>query len=218
METQTSVGARVRAIEIEDLPFMQTVMRNHLEASFFASLGSRFLNEYLRTYATSPSGCALIAEQGGRPVGFLVGSVDAFAHRRYILQAERWRLLVLGACGLLLRPAVAMRFLRTRFRTYAAKVGKSGGGGAASTRAEQGAPGVLAHVAMVPGARNCGLGRQLLDRFESVCRAHGTTRAELVVRESNVKARRFYARSGWAEIRVKTDPDGISWVTMKANL
>lgn len=216
MSAPTTFGLRIRALEVSDLPFARETLRAFLPGGFFADLGDAFLSTYLRTYATSPSGCALIAESAGRPVGFLVGSVDRDSYRHHVLHAERWKLLVKGIIGLALRPRLAVQFVRTRLRRYLQGMQRRAPGSPATSVDTQ--VGVLAHIAVVPEARGTGVGKALMMNFLSVCAAHGTPRVRLYVGPSNTGAQSFYRANGWAEVARQADADGVPWIVMEVVL
>lgn len=60
--------------------------------------------------------------------------------------------------------------------------------------------GELANLAVAPGHRKSGVGRELLATVLADARARGVTRIHLEVRESNDAARQLYARNGFAEV------------------
>ncbi len=58
----------------------------------------------------------------------------------------------------------------------------------------------LLSLGVDPGLRRCGIGRRLMDAVHARCRAAGTARLFLEVRESNLAARTFYSSRGFVEI------------------
>lgn len=216
MSTPPTLGLRVRAMEMSDLSFVCASIRAYLPGGFFAELGDGFLSAYLRTYATSPSGCALVAELDGRQVGFLVGSVDREAYRRHVMRADRGRLLRRGIVSLALRPNLAIRFARTRMNRYLRGLRRC-------SRIDSASPtesrlGILSHIAVATDARGVGVGRDLMDSFLGVCSAHNTPRVQLFVDPSNTGARKFYTTNGWTNADQQTDADGQHWNTMEMTL
>lgn len=59
--------------------------------------------------------------------------------------------------------------------------------------------GEIARIAVRSFSRRQGVGRQILDQVEKLCREKGILRLMLDVRESNEAARRFYIRHGFKE-------------------
>ncbi|MDN5551232.1 GNAT family N-acetyltransferase [Brevibacterium aurantiacum] len=216
MSTPPTLGLRVRAMEMSDLSFVCASMREHLPGGFFAELGDGFLSAYLRTYATSPSGCAFVAEVDGRQVGFLVGSVDREAYRHHVMRADRGRLLRRGILSLALRPSLAIRFAHTRMNRYLRGLRRCSRVG--STSPSDSRLGILSHIAVATDARGAGVGRDLLDSFLTVCSAHKTPRLQLFVDPSNTGARQFYQSNGWTDASQQTDADGRQWNTMEMTL
>lgn len=201
-------------MEVSDLSYVCSSMRAHLPGAFFAELGDGFLSAYLRTYATSPSGCALVAEHDGELVGFLVGSVDREAYRRHVLHADRRHLLIKGGLGLTLRPRLAMRFVRTRLRRYLRGLRRTASANPGATLPIDQA-GILSHIAVEPEMRGTGVGKELMESFLAVCSVHGAPRVQLFVDPSNIQAQKFYRSHGWKDVSEQSDADGRQWTTME---
>lgn len=217
MSAPSKLDLRVRAMEVSDLSFVCSSMRAHLPGGFFTELGDRFLAAYLRTYATSPSGCALVVEFDERLVGFLVGSVNRDAYRRHVLHVDRKDLLMKGILGLACRPKLAVRFVRTRLRRYLRGLWRGASPRLDSPRLGN-STGILSHIAVEQDMRGAGVGKELMDSFLTVCSAHDAPRVELFVDPSNVGARNFYTTHGWNDVAEQVDSDGKKWMTMEVLL
>ncbi len=104
--------------------------REHFPAGFLAQAGERVLRAWYEIARTSPHAVTLVARDGdGRVLGYLFGTADDDAHRAYVV--SRWRVLgVALACGLVRRPRLALRFLRTRSLRYARRLLRPRDGGA----------------------------------------------------------------------------------------
>lgn len=61
-------------------------------------------------------------------------------------------------------------------------------------------------LAVLPGARGSGVGRQLLAAVEAKARALGCCRITLEVHEGNARAKRIYERAGFGPIRYGSPP------------
>jgi hypothetical protein len=57
--------------------------------------------------------------------------------------------------------------------------------------------GWLYYVAVPPGRRGTGLGRRIVDHAEAWLKSLGVRKVNLMIRESNLGARGFYARLGY---------------------
>ena len=55
------------------------------------------------------------------------------------------------------------------------------------------------YVAVDPGRRRASMGRQVMDAAEAWMKARGVPKAELLIRDTNVQVRDFYAKLGWNE-------------------
>ena len=184
----------------------------HLEAlphGFFADLGPRFLRAYYATFLASPHAVALAAVSGGQLLGVVVGPVRPSAHRRWVLRRRGRQLALRGLAALVVRPKVALWFIRTRVGRYISAWRR--GRAAASGSAEPGPseePAVLSHLAVLERARGEGIGRALASAFVREVGRAGAARVVLVTLEGDAGAGRFYAREGWEDEGVRDGADG----------
>ena len=195
--------------------------RLHAEAlphGFFSSLGPRFLGAYLRTYQDDPNGVALVVREGSRLVGFVVGSTDTATRRAHVVRKHGLLLLRCGLLALLVRPRVALRFVRTRLFRYLVGLG-------AGLRRRPSAPtgparrvAVLAHVAVSRDARGGGIGSALVNAFRLQAAAGGADRAVLVTLEGEHGAAAFYDRLDWRPMGSTDDREGVRWARYEADL
>jgi len=153
---------------------------------FFAFLGLRYLRAYYGTFLASPHAIGLAADLEGQPVGVLVGTSANAAHYHWVIRHRGLRLAILAASAMLLRPAVAAWFLRTRLRRYGRRVLRvvlartRRGGRPKSTDAAGGDTAVLTHVMVADQARGRGAGAALVERFATAAKAAGARSAVLV--------------------------------------
>lgn len=219
MSTASESGPSVQQLGPQHLSVVTGIHRQALPGGFFARLGSRFLAAYLATYQASPHAVALVALDGDRVCGFLVGSTGAAAHARWVLRQRGARLVLIGVVALALRPRLLVHFARTRLGRYVRGLFRRlrPGGGAPVATAGPGDPAVLAHVAVRPEARGLGLGNLLLQRFIDESRRAGAQTVELVTRTGG-GAESFYLRAGFDEVGRRVDADGVPWTSYRLAL
>ena len=210
----------VRTMRASDLPFAARLHRACLPHGLFPALGERFLGRYLFTYATSPFGVALIVEADREPSGFLVGSFDDQAHRNHVVRHHGTSLAVRAGVAMLCRPPVAWRFLTTRLGRYALgftrrRLAPARG---VSTAMPEPSSAVLSHVAVAPSARGAGAGTALVKAFVERVSATEARAAELLTRDDELGAGRFYACLGWDQDGHLTDRDGLRWSKFRIDL
>jgi ribosomal protein S18 acetylase RimI-like enzyme len=204
----TRDGPAVERIGRDQLDFCAALHAESLEHGFFVQLGHRFLREYYSAFLDSPHAVALAATVSGQPVGELVGALRPRAHTRWMLRHRGAVLAFHGAIGMALHPGAALRFVRTRCRRYT--------GAWLRHRSRNDDPGketerhtaVLSHVAVVPGARGIGAGRELVRAFEAAARRDGAKRAVLSTLEGDAGAGSFYSQLGWMRSQRQLSPDG----------
>jgi GNAT superfamily N-acetyltransferase len=215
-----------RAMTEADLPFVVDQHLYHFPDGFFARLGPRFLSEYYRAFLTGSAVRATIAEVDDEPAGYLVGVTDPPVHRDHVVRRHGRALVLKAVVAMLRRPALALLFLRTRTGLYARKLlrrhppsarAASTAGGAADTTAgpepRGGATAVLTHVAVVPGAQSCGIGSELIRRFDEEVATAGCEWLTLVTASGEDGAGPYYRRHGWQPSGDRRTPDGLHLTT-----
>ena len=195
-------GVRVRRLGAAEVDFAASLHSDALPHGFFASLGQHYLRAYYLTFLTSPHACALVAHIAGAPVGFVVGSLDPEAHRRYTIRRHGVRLALQGVRALVRNPRVGLDFLVTRLGRYTKGILRTFRPHLAPTTSGEHPPvrdrlGVLSHVAVLPEARGSGVGEALVDAFVNAARCAGVRRLELLTLADELGATGFYDGLGW---------------------
>ena len=210
--------AETRLMELTDVPFAVDLHRTVLPRGFFVDLGPRFLSAYYRSYLTSPAAIGLVAVIDGQRAGYLVGTIDRDAHYRHVVRSDRWRLAILGAMSLIVRPHLAVRFARTRLTRYVRGVRRFAREPQIVVTTHGQCHGVLSHVAVTPTHRRMAAGRTLTEAFADVARSSGSICADVLTRADNVAARTMYETLGWSLNTEQTDVDGHEWATYRYEL
>jgi GNAT superfamily N-acetyltransferase len=208
-------GVRLRRMEPGDLAFVVREHQRHFPEGFFARLGRAFLTEYYRPYLSSRYARTAIADEGGRPVGYLVGVTDPSAHRDYVLRAHGRALVLRAARALLARPGLAWLFLRTRARRYAAKVLPRLRGRRFPVTAAGPACriAVLDRVAVCERVQSRGIGSALIESFVTDAADAGCARVHLVTADGADGAAGYYESHGWRCCGEHCTPDGQRLLT-----
>lgn len=200
-------GVQLRSMREEDLSFVVGEHLQHFPRGFFARLGPRFLHEYYRAFLTGETGVAVVAEEAGRPVGYLVGVTDPAAHREHVVRRHGRGLALRGAALLVVRPRLLAGFLRTRAGLYLKKllVRRAARSGRSVAVAP---PAVLTHVAVAAQAQGKGIGTLLVEWFEHALESCGCDRVVLVTAAGREGAGQFYERRGWTRTGEHATADG----------
>ncbi|MGJ7441109.1 GNAT family N-acetyltransferase [Aquipuribacter sp. MA13-6] len=219
-------GYLLRRLRTGDTATTARLHRRLLPNGLFPGLGPRFMRHWHGTFLDTPAATGLAVVHHGEVVAFLLGSLDQRLYLHHTLRHHRRALMWRGALGLLARPHVLLRFLRTRVRTYARHL--LPGTGATRRTADQGPPGgrderrvrvaVVHAVATSEQARGLGCARALLDTFADAARR---ARADHVALVTDVEdpstgaaatgAAAMYERLGWHREAVRRHRDG-RWV------
>lgn len=199
-----------------DLDFAAGLHLRCLNHGLFPALGKNFLRAYLNTFVASPFGLALLAENAGKPVGFLVGTSDDGAHYRYVVRRHGAMLALRGLIALLRRPAVAWRFAKTRAFRYVR--GTIRLATATSGPPSSGKDAVLAHMVVVPQARGYGVGSALAQFFVRQMDSGRVSGVRLTTRSNSAGASGFYEKLGWHPQTRFVDQDGLEWLRLRLEL
>lgn len=208
----------MRAMARGDLAFAAKLQMRYLNHGLFPALGNGFLQRYLGTFISSPYAVALVVERNGSPAGFLVGTLRDREHYRYVIRQCGVSLALRGIPALLVQPAVAWRFLRTRALRYIRGVVRLGrtrtSGGQPSSKEDA----VLSHMAVLPTARGLGVGKRLVRAFCDEVRRSGVPGVRLTTRTNAAGASGFYERLGWCYVSEFVDQDGLAWTRLRLDL
>lgn len=200
-------------MSVQDLARVVDMHLASLPESFFSRLGHRFLREYYRGFVLSPWAVALVLRSDGIE-GFVVGAHPVHGHASWTLRRRGWRLAVLGAWSLLLRPSLLKVFVTTRLGRYVRGVSRR-----LSRQTEHqagathrgGRAAVLSHLAVEPDRRGSGSGSVLVRSYCGAVRAAGATSVELVTLAGSAGAGDFYARLGFTGTGQRRDQEGTEW-------
>ena len=213
--TRPAASVQVRPVEASDLGFVVTQHLSHFPDGFFAKLGAEFMREYYRSFTTCSGAVALIADRGSGPVGFLAGSLDPAEHRRQMLKQHGKVLALRAVKAMLLHPALAVHFLRTRAARYLRRLM---GRAPSSPPASSGRFGVLHHVAVEPTVQSQGIGSTLITHFEAMAADAGLTSLTLATVAGPSGAGDYYVEKGWTRVEEHRMPEGRSVVTFTKNV
>jgi ribosomal protein S18 acetylase RimI-like enzyme len=154
-ERQTGADDRnIREANTADLAQLVTLHQRSFPGFLMTMLGGRFLRVYYEAALECTGTLALIAEEGGRAEGFVVGYV-APQEFYALLRSRRLSLALAAVRGLLLAPGLLPRVLGNlrRLRRFADCSSHAAGG------AE------LASIGVLPAGSGRGLGKALVTEF-----------------------------------------------------
>ncbi|UJA21498.1 GNAT family N-acetyltransferase [Thermoleophilia bacterium SCSIO 60948] len=182
-----------------DVDFMARLHAETLPQAFFVSLGQKFMRRYYATFIESPYAEALVAAVSDHRAGMIVGVLDPPLHVRWIARNRAIALALSALSALVVRPAAASMFLRTRARRYAGAWRRHRRSRSAQAPATDGAirPAVLSHVSVPSGARHRGIGQSLVCGFETSAWSYGADWITLTTLAGSDGASDFYESLGW---------------------
>ncbi len=161
-----------------DAANVSVLHRDQISEGFLSSLGSGFLRLLYRRIVRTPNSFLLVAEDRGRPVGFIAGSTDVRGLYRDFAVRDGFSVVLHSAPRL-------MRSWRSVLRAL--------GHGTTELAAEA----ELLAVAVDPSAQSRGTGGLLVDGFLAELRARQVGSAHVVVAADNQRAIALYERCGF---------------------
>lgn len=180
----------------------------YLGDGLFPRLGPRFVRRWHQTFVDSPDAVAHVAARpDGEVLGFVAAAVDQRGYVADALRNARVPLLVRGGLAMAVRPRVAAVFLRTRLRSYWARLRRPVRPGPAGPRTA-----VVHAIVTAPASRGTGVGRRLLAQVESDVRASQTRCIELLSEDGEHGGADFYRRLGWGEAESFVNRDARTMV------
>ncbi len=191
---------RVRDARAGDARVMAALHRETMPSAFLPTLGDGFMTQLYRAMVADPSAVVLVAERGGRVIGFAsaVTSTRAF-FRRFALRR--------GVPALI---AAAPRLARASVRRGVRET-------AGYPAADEGLPAAeLTSIAVDAAARAAGVGRGLAEAVVRRLGLMGVDECRVVVGADNEGANRFYERVGFrhaSRITVHAGQPSNVWVT-----
>jgi ribosomal protein S18 acetylase RimI-like enzyme len=179
-------------------PLVPQAVRLHYDAlsyrSTITALGERFLAELYRGLIDDGDGFIVVAHEGDRLCGFILGVVDS--SRLLSVVPRRWRrFLPVMVPALLARPQLWPRMIETLF--YAKKEG-------VDVRAE------LMVIAVIEDRRGGGIGKRMLAELEREFAARGVERYKVTVHQAMSASNRFYTQNGM-QLSSTFDMYGVPW-------
>lgn len=206
-----SGSLRVRPLAEADVPFAADLHAEALPNGIIARLGRRGLRPYYRGFARSPYAIAWLAEREA-PVGMVVGTADAGAHRHWVRRHHATRLALPVAGALARHPLFVGRFVAERLARLVRT--RRDRGPAPSRRAPSA---VLSHVAVSAQARGSGAGTALVQAFTATAERAGADTVQLVS-PLDGGAVEFYDRLGWRRVAETVGRDGRRLVHFELTL
>jgi glycosyltransferase involved in cell wall biosynthesis/ribosomal protein S18 acetylase RimI-like enzyme len=176
---RAEVGISVRPGTEADAGFAALLHATSIVEGFLPTLGTGFLRRLYRTVARHPGSILLVAEQDGRPVGFLAGTEDVgVLYKEFSLRDGL-------VAGLMAAPRLVVSW-RKVWETLRYPVAE-----ADHPRAE------LLAMAVDPIARGRGVGRRLVEELLEELSRRGVRQARVMVASNNPRAIGLYEAAGF---------------------
>jgi ribosomal protein S18 acetylase RimI-like enzyme len=177
----------VRPGGLNDVPQTVEVHKVAFPDSFLTILGDRFLDELYRGFLQDESSIYLVAEEDGRQLGVVVGTIEPRGFFKRLLIRRGFMFLCAGLAGLLRNPVrVGQRFLFALVYRGEAPPGLDGAA-------------LLSSIGVVPTCGGRGLGALLVERFCQQATSRGSPSVYLLTDSgANDGANRFYLKCGFS--------------------
>lgn len=148
--------------------------------SFITAFGPRFLTVLYRGLLRRGDGFLVVATEDGALIGFILACTDSTRLLSTVARSP-FEVVSIIVPAVLRDPRLLTRLVETL------RYGK---------RLHAPVPAELLVIAVVPGRRSSGIGRQLLATFRAELRRRGIDAYTVTVHEQMAEANRFYAANG----------------------
>jgi ribosomal protein S18 acetylase RimI-like enzyme len=193
--TGATASVFVRGMRPDDAAGVAAVHLRAFPGFFLTTLGGRFLRMFYTASAEFAGGVALVAESGGKTVGFVVGVVDHEAFHSYMCRRRAVAHGLAALPAIVAKPAIVFRLVRALF-SRGPQMPSVGGA-------------LLMSIAVDPAAGQRGAGRQLVAAFGEEMRRRGCREYRLTTdRDGNERVNAFYAASGMVLEAAHQTPQG----------
>lgn len=197
---------RLQLIAPEDLPQVTQVHIRAFRASALTALGGEAVRRYYEWQLLGPHDHRFVGAWSaqGELAGFCVGGISRSALGGFLARNRKWLTLRVAMRPWLLANPVVLRQARRALEVL--------GVVPAEVRAK--APGIMRpersygilSIAVDPVYQGKGVAQALMEDAEREARARGFHHMHLTVATDNVRAIRFYEKTGWRKV-----PEGEDW-------
>lgn len=195
MTTPAPVPQPPRPATAHDLPQVVDLHMAAFPTFFLSSLGSGFLRLMYLEMIEHETGILLVADEGGRIIGLIGGTMRQTGFYRTLVRDHLWRFAWAAASAAVRRPSIVPRLLRALRRPREAS--------------ESAAEACLMSLAVRPDAGRQGIGRTLVDAFCCELVRRGSLAVCLTTDKlNNDGVNRFYRNLGFQIAREYTTPEG----------
>ncbi len=189
----TTPPVTIRQMQASHIGEVVAIHQQSFPATRSTRLGPLFLNKMYHWFLAYHPELAFVAETDGRVVGFLTGAIGGSSRR--IFHHAFWEIVF----GFIRRPKLL--FQADMFEMWHSHIrGLAPRYGLATSRATKSSTSLratLPSVAVSSVARGMGVGKALVDAFETAAKDQGATVLGLGVDLDNGPARRLYESCGW---------------------
>jgi ribosomal protein S18 acetylase RimI-like enzyme len=184
---------------IED--YIERVIDIHIECfkdSFLTSLDRDVLSSMYNNYISSELGCAYVYIINETIIGFIVGTVNPSVYYNQLLKKRGLRFLWLTLKRVIRNPRILKEITKRNFSGFFRP----------NESQESYRRASLDSIAVKPEYWGAGIAQKLTEVFLNDLKKRGVSELYLGVAVANVRAKRFYEKMGFKNIRTNVDNYG----------
>ena len=181
--------------------YIDRVIDIHIECfkdSFLTTLNRDVLSSMYNNYISSELGCAYVCIINETILGFIVGTVNPSVYYNQLLKKRGLRILWLTLKRVIRNPGVLKEIARRDFSGFFRP----------NESEESYRRASLDSIAVKQEYWGTGIARQLTEAFLNDLTARGVSEVHLGVAATNVRAKQFYEKMGFKNIRASVDNYG----------
>jgi len=173
----------------------------HIECfkdSFLTNLDRNVLSSMYNNYISSELGCAYVFVTNETILGFIAGTVNPSVYYNQLLKKRGFQILWQTLKRVIRNPGILREIIKRDYSGFFRP----------NENEESYSRASLDSIAVKPEYRGSGIARQLTEVFLSDLKERGVLEVHLGVAETNIRAKRFYERMGFENIRACVDNYG----------
>jgi ribosomal protein S18 acetylase RimI-like enzyme len=198
-------------IRLNDLPEIVRLYEDAFAAHFLGHMGPKFLKLFCAQFVNSPTNYGFVAKCNGRPVGFLLGTIDSepfyqFYHQNFIvlslLVMKKYLMDAYVRKHITKRLGYILVAIKTLFTSPKRESNPNLYNTFVSAR--------LLAIGVDSNSRGIGIANKLTSHFCAQMKREGFKKVGLSALAWNERAIRFYKRDGW--IQEESSETSVSFI------
>lgn len=194
----TNVEVKIDSIRLNDLPDIAQLYQDAFAGHFLGHMGPKFLELFCAQFMNSPTNYGFVAKCNGRPVGFLLGTIDS--EPLYQFYRQNFIVLSLIVMKRYLMDGYVRKHISKRLGQIPVAIKTLFTASQRESNLKQdntSIDGRLLAIGVDLNYRGTGIANRLTSQFCAQMKREGLKKVGLSALAWNERAIRFYKKDGW---------------------